>query len=195
MMNFDSNFDTDFNANTNSLSDAGATDSLELVCGLSDARPLAPGEVGEGMVVSIGGQLFDLGSSSAELGMDLGLDPGNDCGVPPDFDPRSGNAPNDHGAHSIGGGAADSITLADDRGLSIYADTNGDGTVDHVTTVLFDGRWETWSQEQVSESLPGDGQESANRTVNVCEGSEFDGANTPNWATCEWEREESGRWV
>lgn len=38
-----------------------------------------------------------------------------------------------------------SVTLADDRGLSIYADRDGDGAVDHVTTVLFDGTWRTWS--------------------------------------------------
>ncbi|MEJ6020209.1 DUF6802 family protein [Corynebacterium sp. H113] len=189
------NFDPDFNANMNSLGDAGGTDSLELACGLSDARPLAPGEVGEGMVVSIGGQLFDLGASSADLDMNIGTEIGADLEDPPADSPESATVRNEHRVHSTGSGAADSVTLADDRGLSIYADTNGDGTVDHVTTVLFDGRWETWSQEQVSESLPGDGQESANRTVNVCEDSEFDGANTPNWATCEWEREESGRWV
>ena len=42
-----------------------------------------------------------------------------------------------------------SITLADDSGLSIYSDLDGDGTVDHVTTVRFDGTWESWSSDDV----------------------------------------------
>ncbi|MCT1547991.1 DUF6802 family protein [Corynebacterium amycolatum] len=42
-----------------------------------------------------------------------------------------------------------SITLADDSGLSIYSDLDGDGAVDHVTTVRFDGTWESWSSDDV----------------------------------------------
>ncbi|MBV7296053.1 hypothetical protein KRX51_09040 [Corynebacterium sp. TAE3-ERU12] len=45
-------------------------------------------------------------------------------------------------------GVADaSVTLADDRGLSIFSDRDGDGAVDHVTTILFDGSYETWEGE------------------------------------------------
>lgn len=84
----------------------------EAACGLDAIRALAPGAHGTGMVLDIGGELYDLGPGLADTDAD---------------------------------GRADSVTLADERGLSIYSDIDGDGAVDHVTTVLFDGTWETWT--------------------------------------------------
>lgn len=89
-----------------------------------------------------------------------------------------------------GDGAADSVTLADDRGLSIYSDTDGDGAVDHVTTVLFDGTYETWT----ATPEPAGGDSGGTRS-----GVSADGAGAPGgaaaWGVHEWERGERGRWA
>ena len=92
--------------------------------GLSEATVLAEGQTGEGLVVVVDGQAYDLG------------------------------------------GHEDSVTLADAQGLSIYADLDGDGTVDHVTTVRFDGTWQSWAlpeelSQQVASSVAGTAAEAA----------------------------------
>lgn len=38
----------------------------------------------------------------------------------------------------------DSATVATDEGMSIFADTDGDGQVDYVSNVSFDGHWSAW---------------------------------------------------
>ena len=38
----------------------------------------------------------------------------------------------------------DSATVATDDGMSIFADTDGDGQVDYVSNVSFDGHWSAW---------------------------------------------------
>ncbi|MDO5029934.1 MAG: hypothetical protein Q4E11_05045 [Corynebacterium sp.] len=77
-----------------------------------------------------------------------------------------------------------SITLADDSGLSIYSDLDGDGTVDHVTTVRFDGTWESWSADQAD----GSGAESA--SGDSAELAESVG----QWDAYSWERDARGSW-
>lgn len=75
-----------------------------------------------------------------------------------------------------------SITLADDSGLSIYSDLDGDGTVDHVTTVRFDGTWESWSSDDVkavdrTEESTGEAESSAGK-----------------WDAYSWEQSARGNW-
>lgn len=38
----------------------------------------------------------------------------------------------------------ESCTIADEHGMSILSDTNGDGRVDYVSSVTFDGKWSAW---------------------------------------------------
>ena len=92
--------------------------------GLSEATVLAEGQTGEGLVVVVDGQAYDLG------------------------------------------GHEDSVTSADAQGLSIYADLDGDGTVDHVTTVRFDGTWQSWAlPEELSQQVASSVAEAAAGTA------------------------------
>lgn len=38
----------------------------------------------------------------------------------------------------------ESVTLADDSSMNILSDTDGDGRVDYVSSVQFNGRWSAW---------------------------------------------------
>ena len=75
-----------------------------------------------------------------------------------------------------------SITLADDSGLSIYSDLDGDGTVDHVTTVRFDGTWESWSSDdtRAADAMGG----AAAETVSAA----------GKWDAYSWEQSARGSW-
>ncbi|WP_409338859.1 DUF6802 family protein [Corynebacterium xerosis] len=151
-------------------------------CGLDGADALG-GAVpfdrvaGEGMIVEIGGEYFDLGPGTAD---------------------------------TDGDGIADSVTLADDRGLSIFSDVDGDGAVDHVTTVLFDGTYETWTAasgealEEVPEDASGatsgaTSEISAGSSGGTSSGVSGDvaeaGGSPSTWGVHEWERGERGRWA
>ena len=75
-----------------------------------------------------------------------------------------------------------SITLADDSGLSIYSDLDGDGTVDHVTTVRFDGTWESWSSDDV-------------RAADAMGGAAVESASAAGkWDAYSWEQSARGSW-
>lgn len=149
----------------------------DVVCGLGDAATLANGDAGTGMVIDIGGELFDLGAGTADTDSD---------------------------------GIADSVTLADDRGLSIFTDVDGDGTVDHVTTVLFDGTWETWRADgeipstRTDVCLPGDSLHGLADDASVPFGGDPVGVEMPReevsrtpatWDATAWELREHGRWA
>lgn len=149
----------------------------DAVCGLEGAAALAGGDAGTGMVIGIGGELFDLGPGTADTDSD---------------------------------GVADSVTLADDRGLSIFTDADGDGTVDHVTTVLFDGTWETWSADgevppaRAEVCLPGDSGPEIADDASVPFGGDLMGVDDPRhgvpaapatWDATAWELREHGRWT
>lgn len=129
---------------------------------------------GLGELDAIGGP--DAGAAGAAGGMILEIG-----GEYFDLGPGTGDVDGD--------GIADSVTLADDRGLSIYADVDGDGTVDHVTTVLFDGTYETWTA-----SAGPDGSSGATPSGVI---SDVVGVlETPaTWGVHEWERGERGRWA
>lgn len=133
-----------------------AGDGLGHPCGLGDAQPLTDGQVGQGMVVMVDGQAYDLGARASGDGVESHISP-----------------------QQVG--ADDSVTLADDRGLSIYSDIDGDGTVDHVTTVLFDGSWETWHAEPTA---------TTGETYLESEHSKTIG----DWGAYEWEETSRGRW-
>lgn len=53
--------------------------------------------------------------------------------------------------------AGESVTLVDDNGMTIYADLDGDGEVDHISTVHSAGGFEVWSADPHVEvwGLPG----------------------------------------
>lgn len=46
----------------------------------------------------------------------------------------------------------ESATFADEEGMSILADTDGDGRVDYVSKVTFDGQWSAWKWREPQES-------------------------------------------
>ena len=53
-----------------------------------------------------------------------------------------------------GDGFMEAVTLGDDRGLTVYTDADGDGTVDHVSTVRFDGSYDSWRLANPTEGVP-----------------------------------------
>lgn len=81
------------------------------------------------------------------------------------------------------GEMAGSVTLADDRGLSIFADRDGDGAADHVTTMLYDGTWEMWSGDAPLAD-PGGADETAYP----------ESGGDSHTEVAAWERIETGRW-
>ena len=48
------------------------------------------------------------------------------------------------GADLEGDGFMEAVTLEDARGLTVFTDSDGDGSVDHVSTVRFDGSYDSW---------------------------------------------------
>ncbi len=122
------------------LAGGSHVEQLDGVCGLEGATPLEPGAASTGLTVTVGGQVYDLGSDSgsdSELSADLNLSTDSD------------------------------VTLADERGVSIYSDLDGDGAVDHVTTMRFDGSWESWVAT---------GSERASVEATATEGASSEGA-------------------
>lgn len=58
------------------------------------------------------------------------------------------------------GEAGESVTLTDPGGMTIYADLDGDGEVDHITTLPAGGGYEVWSADPHAAAwgLPGVGE-------------------------------------
>lgn len=136
---------------------------------------------GLGELDAIGGP--DAGAAGATGGMILEIG-----GEYFDLGPGTGDVDAD--------GIADSVTLADDRGLSIYADVDGDGTVDHVTTVLFDGTYETWTASSATSAASAGADGSSGATPSGVNPDGIDKRETPaTWGVHEWERGELGRWA
>lgn len=144
------------------------------------------GAAGEGPASACGLDGLDAGAAGATGGMILEIG-----GEYFDLGPGTGDVDGD--------GIADSVTLADDRGLSIYADVDGDGTVDHVTTVLFDGTYETWTASSATSatsaaSAGADGSSGVTPSGVISDG--VGARETPaTWGVHEWERGERGRWT
>ena len=53
-----------------------------------------------------------------------------------------------------GDGFREAVTRGDDRGLTVDTDVDGDGTVDHVSTVRFDGSYDSWRLANPAEGVP-----------------------------------------
>ncbi|MET3862340.1 hypothetical protein ABIE38_003280 [Dietzia sp. 2505] len=53
-----------------------------------------------------------------------------------------------------GDGFMEAVTRGDGRGLTVYTDVDGDGTVDHVSTVRFDGSYDSWRLANPAEGVP-----------------------------------------
>ncbi|MGP5931535.1 DUF6802 family protein [Corynebacterium glyciniphilum] len=56
-------------------------------------------------------------------------------------------------AHVLPG--EESVTLADDTGMTICADTDGDGRVDTLSVVTFDGGWSSWRRQDCMDGAAG----------------------------------------
>lgn len=82
----------------------------------------------------------------------------------------------------------ESATFADEDGMSILADTDGDGRVDYVSNVTFDGQWSAWKWQAPQENavLPQDGVQSGDSVAPEC-GAE-------NWDAERWICVERGEW-
>lgn len=82
------------------------------------------------------------------------------------------------------GGVEESVTIADDQGMSILSDTDGDGKVDYVSSVSYDGRWSAWRWIETGEA------EGASERKN---------SNTPDtgnnqWQADAWKCVDRGEW-
>lgn len=53
-----------------------------------------------------------------------------------------------------GDGFMEAVTREDVRGLTVYTDVDGDGTVDHVSTVRFDGSYDSWRLSNPAVGVP-----------------------------------------
>ena len=53
-----------------------------------------------------------------------------------------------------GDGFMEAVTRGDVRGLTVYTDVDGDGTVDHVSTVRFDGSYDSWRLANPAAGVP-----------------------------------------
>jgi hypothetical protein len=47
----------------------------------------------------------------------------------------------------LGGVVGDCVTLSDDTGTTVYADLDGDGVVDHISSVHHDGRYDVFTAD------------------------------------------------
>lgn len=108
-------------------------------------------------------------AADGHLLLDLG---GRTYGLPTDLD---------EGELGVG-----SVTLADDNGMTICADTDGDGTVDYLSVVGFDGSWSAWRRLG---SIAGDIPDAAGDPPPATPGRPTD-----NWNTHGWMCVERGDW-
>lgn len=114
-----------------------------------------------------------------------GASPGSNSSVDPGANPSAGPG-SDPGARAWygSGGVEESVTIADDQGMSILSDTDGDGKVDYVSSVSYDGRWSAWRWIETGEA------EGASERKN---------SNTPDpgnnqWQADAWKCVDRGEW-
>lgn len=127
------------------------------------------------------GDWFDLGGLDGLDGLD-GLepvDPATDGHLILDIGDVSYGLP---ASHDLGEDAAeDAVTLTDDRGMAVCSDTDGDGHVDRLSVVGFDGSWSHW--ERGGQAGDTDAEPPVTPT-----------GPTDNWTTSGWECVERGEW-
>ncbi|WP_293818179.1 DUF6802 family protein [uncultured Corynebacterium sp.] len=83
-----------------------------------------------------------------------------------------------------GGGVEESVTIADDQGMSILSDTDGDGKVDYVSSVSYDGQWSAWRWIEDAEA------EGASPRNN----SDTPDTGNSQWQTDAWKCVDRGQW-
>jgi len=84
--------------------------------------------------------------------------------------------------HELDGTVGDAaVTLTDDRGMAVCTDTDGDGYVDRLSVVGFDGSWSSWRRTIDGRDTPGVPPSTP-------------GSATDNWKICGWECVERGQW-
>lgn len=87
------------------------------------------------------------------------------------------------GSEDLGVGAEEeAVTLTDDRGMALCTDTDGDGHVDRMSVIGFDGTWSSWRRVG-DEGVP-DPEIPPSTPV----------AATENWRIGGWECVERGEW-
>ena len=86
------------------------------------------------------------------------------------------------GAYSTG--VEESVTIADDQGMSILSDTDGDGKVDYVSSVSYDGQWSAWRWIEPAEA------EGASSRGN----SDTPNSGRSRWETDAWKCVDRGQW-
>ena len=82
------------------------------------------------------------------------------------------------------GGVEESVTIADDQGMSILSDTDGDGKVDYVSSVSYDGQWSAWRWIEAGEAEGAHIRKSSN-TPDTGHG---------RWQTDAWKCVDRGEW-
>lgn len=82
------------------------------------------------------------------------------------------------------GGVEESVTIADDQGMSILSDTDGDGKVDYVSSVSYDGQWSAWRWIETGEA-EGASQRKNDDTPDPGKG---------RWQTDAWKCVDRGEW-
>lgn len=98
----------------------------------------------------------------------------------------------------LGVGQDSAMTFADDRGMAVYSDTTGDGCVDHLSVVGFDGSWSSWQRStDLGTPVLLDPADISGDTVGGAEGSGPPVTPTTpmdNWSADGWECVERGQW-
>ncbi|HIW95836.1 MAG TPA: hypothetical protein H9867_05050 [Candidatus Corynebacterium gallistercoris] len=93
--------------------------------------------------------------------------------------------------YTVGNPAAtsppESVTLADDTSMSILSDTDGDGKVDYVSSVQFNGRWSAWRWVGDGEGRGGVAPKNNNHPTTPENGQQ-------EWETGTWKCVERGEW-
>lgn len=86
------------------------------------------------------------------------------------------------------------MTFADDHGMAVCSDSTGNGCVDHISVVGFDGSWSSWQRSTDCET---------SASPDLLRSEEDTGEQTPpvtptipmnNWRVEGWECVERGQW-
>ncbi|WP_333620105.1 DUF6802 family protein [Dietzia sp.] len=78
-----------------------------------------------------------------------------------------------------GDGFMEALTLQDERGLTVYSDADGDRAIDRVSTVRFDGTYDSWELSNAREHTAFGGFTSGAPTLEE---------DLPRWTCLDWGR-------
>ncbi|WP_296107629.1 DUF6802 family protein [uncultured Corynebacterium sp.] len=153
----------------------------------------APGTVG-GLTDGLGGLTLEYGGREYYVDELNSRDPNaHDPNRAPGRHAGQNNAAGADGTNSTNsranswhgsGGVEESVTIADDQGMSILSDTDGDGKVDYVSSVSYDGQWSAWRWIETGEA-EGASQRKDSNTPDPGKG---------RWQTDAWKCVDRGEW-